>query len=36
MNLLIRHALGIRRVFGDRVNKPVLRSALSALGLASD
>jgi cellobiose phosphorylase len=36
VNLLIRHALGIRRVFGDRVNEPVLPSAQSALRLASD
>ena len=36
VNVLIRHALGIRRVFGDRVYKPVLPSALSALRLASD
>ena len=35
MNLLIRHALGIRRVFGDRVNKPVLPGALNGLGLTS-
>ncbi|HEY3177525.1 MAG TPA: cellobiose phosphorylase [Casimicrobiaceae bacterium] len=27
VNLLIRHALGIQRVFGDRINKPVLPSA---------
>ncbi len=36
VNLLIRHALGIRRVFGDRVDKPVLPGSLSALRLASD
>jgi 1,2-beta-oligoglucan phosphorylase len=35
VNLLIRHALGIRRVFGDRVDKPVLPSAQSALRFAS-
>ncbi|TMH65932.1 MAG: cellobiose phosphorylase, partial [Betaproteobacteria bacterium] len=34
-NLLIRHALGVRRVFGDRVNKPVLPSAQSSLRLVS-
>jgi cellobiose phosphorylase len=33
VNLLIRHALGIRRVFGNRVNKPVLPSAHNALRL---
>jgi cellobiose phosphorylase len=27
VNLLIRHALGIRRIFGDRVNQPVLPRA---------
>jgi len=31
VNLLIRHALGIRRVFGQRVHKPVLPNAHSAL-----
>jgi 1,2-beta-oligoglucan phosphorylase len=36
VNLLIRHALGTRRVFGDRVNEPVLPGALSAVRLASD
>ena len=36
VNLLIRHALGIRRVFGDRLNKPVLPGALGALRLALD
>ena len=27
VNLLIRHALGVRRHFGDRINQPVLPSA---------
>ncbi len=36
VNVLIRHALGIRRVFGDRVNKPVLPPSLAALRLAAD
>ena len=36
VSLLIRHALGIRRAFGDRVDKPVLPDALSGLKLASD
>ena len=36
MNVLIRHALGIRRAFGNRFNEPVLPSALSALRLESD
>src|SRR5206468_7834675 len=35
INLLIRHALGIRRVFGQRVQMPVLPNANSALALAS-
>ena len=35
VNLLIRHALGIRRVFGERINKPVLPSAQSAARLGS-
>ncbi len=35
VNLLIRHALGVRRVFGERVNEPVLPSALDALRLVS-
>jgi cellobiose phosphorylase len=36
MNLLIRHALGIRRVFGARIKKPVLPNALGALTIAPD
>jgi cellobiose phosphorylase len=36
VSLLIRHALGVRRHFGDRVNKPVLPRAQSAVRLASD
>jgi cellobiose phosphorylase len=35
VNLLIRHALGIRRVFGDRINEPVLPGGLGGLRLAS-
>jgi len=35
VSLLIRHALGIRRVFGEHVNQPVLPSALGALRLVS-
>jgi len=35
MNVLIRHALGIRRVFGERVTEPVLPGALGGLRLAS-
>ena len=35
VNLLIRQALGIRRFFGERVNKPVLPSAHSAVRLGS-
>ena len=34
--LLIRHALGVRRFFGDRVNEPLLPSAICALRLAVD
>ncbi len=36
LNVLIRHALGIRRVFGARVEKPVLPNALIALRLARE
>jgi cellobiose phosphorylase len=36
VNLLIRHALGIRRVFGERVERPVLPAALRTLRLVSD
>ena len=36
VSLLIRHALGIRRFFGDRVTKPVLPPEQSALRLAAD
>ena len=35
LNLLIRHALGRRRVFGNRINKPVLPNSHSALGLVT-
>ena len=35
LNLLIRHALGHRRVFGERINKPVLPNSHSALRLAT-
>src|SRR5204863_624302 len=33
VSLLIRHALGVRRVFGKRVDQPVLPSALGRLRL---
>jgi len=36
VNLLIQHALGIRRVFGERVSNPVLPSAQSAMRLAAE
>jgi cellobiose phosphorylase len=34
-NVLLRHALGTRRLFGDRIKKPVLPDALGALNLES-
>src|SRR4030095_12735719 len=36
INVLLRHALGVRRRFGDRVKKPVLPDSLGALTLVSD
>jgi 1,2-beta-oligoglucan phosphorylase len=36
LNVLLTHALGIRRVFGRRVTQPVLPASLCALGSASD
>jgi cellobiose phosphorylase len=35
LNLLIRHALGRRRVFGNRINKPVLPNTHRALRFAT-
>ena len=35
LNVLIRHALGIRRFFGDPVNQPLLPGALGEIRLAS-
>jgi cellobiose phosphorylase len=36
INMLVRHVLGIRRFFGDRIEKPLLPSALGELKLAWD
>ena len=36
MNMLIRHALGSRRWFGDRIDKPMLPRAVGELKLAWD
>jgi cellobiose phosphorylase len=33
VNVLVRHALGVRRVFGERVRQPMLPGALGALRL---
>ena len=34
VNMLIRHALGVRRFYGDRIERPVLPAALAAPKLA--
>jgi len=36
INVLLSHALGVRRIFGDRITKPLLPSSLGALRLAMD
>ena len=36
MRMLIRHALGVRRVFGERIEKPLLPKSLRKSKLAWD